>query len=173
MKVVVIGEAPNRAAEMLVRTRADWYGWSENDRLRFVRKLAGTGTCGERLAELAGVGFHDWLAVTDRHNVLDRWPGAGKKGDLFSRAEAALGVIRLLPVVSGRVVLFLGHRSAGAFSISDEYLRWSERMVGKFRFYSATFPHPSRINRWWNDPKNRKRAERFLRTTLNTARGEE
>lgn len=172
MKLVVVGEAPNHAAEKLLTawTLSSSVPRTAAVRIKFLRRLAGTGTTGERLAELAGVPFKEWLAATDRFNVLDRWPGRGPKGDAFPRDLALLGAGRLLPIVSGRRVLFLGHRVAGAFRLSDEYLRWREWRVGPYAFEAAVFPHPSRVNRWWNDPENEKRAARFLRAAFTTAR---
>lgn len=31
------------------------------------------------------------------------------------------------------------------------------------RAWWCVFPHPSGVNRWWNDPDNTRRAERYLR----------
>jgi len=176
MRLVVVGESPNRAAEVLVSIRVDWKGWPDGKRIAVMRKLAGTGTCGQRLSELAGVEFHEWLALTDRYNVLDRWPGRDGKGDAFPKRDAALGILRLAPLIHSRRVVLLGKRAAGAFKFSDEYLRWDRRRIvigfRQVHFEGAIFPHPSGINRWWNVPGNEKRAARFLRKAFLTARSE-
>lgn len=59
-----------------------------------------------------------------------------------------------------------GRRVAAAFDHRDPalpYLRWSEEGE-PFRW--AMLPHPSGVNRWWNEPENREAAREFLRQLL-------
>jgi hypothetical protein len=174
VKIVVIGEAPNQAADALAEA-ASSRGYrgrlqkSEKGAFaeRMLDRVAVTGTCGERIACLSGIMFREFLRRTDRFNVLRRWPGSNGKGDLFPRDAAQQGALRLRRILPGRRVLFLGRRAAGAFKVSGDYLTWARKEVdlpGKpTKFEVAILPHPLGINRWWNDPENRGRAERFLR----------
>jgi hypothetical protein len=56
-------------------------------------------------------------------------------------------------------VLLAGHRVAAAFGVREGYLR--EFVLQGVP--AAVVPHPSGVNRWWNDPANVARASAFLR----------
>lgn len=119
------------------------------------------GPSGLRLARLAGLEFEDLAGRVRFRNLLPEWPGKDPrgKGDLWPVAEARE---RARSIRLTGDVLFAGRRVAGAFGVSAPYLEWVP-FRGK---RAAVFPHPSGINRWWNDPARAAEAGRFLREAL-------
>jgi hypothetical protein len=91
-------------------------------------------------------------------NLLDAWPGPAGKGSAFPLAEARAAADLL--DLGGRRVILCGWRVAAALDFrAPAYLRWRDHRGARM----AVLPHPSGVNRWWNDPGNRRRARRFLR----------
>lgn len=117
----------------------------------------------------------EWLFGVDAYlravkfNVLPTWPGSSGKGSHFPVAQARDEADAIRCMINGVAVewtvVILGFRAASAFCYrsqrpeSREYFSpWQER--------NSTFsviPHPSGVNRWWNDPLNRRRAVRWCR----------
>jgi len=123
---------------------------------------------GRRLAELAGVG--SVREIADAVNLLRRFPGsAGPKGDLFPIEEARRAARRLAGRMRARrATLLLGGNVARAFGVGGtDFLEWTEVRGAR----ACVFPHPSGISHWWNDPRNVRRARRFLRRLAMEARG--
>jgi uracil-DNA glycosylase len=136
-----------------------------------------SGRSGARLAALAGV-EHDRLAEAFRlRNVIDWYPGPGRggeKGDAFPMRVARPAAIALARTFEiGASVILVGLNVARAFRVgSEKPLTWFRcavvhdlpggvaRFVG---FRAAIIPHPSGINRWWNEPANELAAAEFLR----------
>ena len=63
-----------------------------------------------------------------------------------------------------RKILMMGRKVRRAMGRNGDwdYLSW-------FKFYkhdAVVFPHPSGVNRWWNDPVNERQARFFLRELL-------
>lgn len=113
------------------------------------------GRVGARLSGLLGA---DVSKVARLANLLDAWPGrstgkgAGFPIDDARRAAAAMQL--------GTSALFLGKRVARAFGIrSPDYFR----IYGVRGARVAVFPHPSGVNRFWNDPRNERVAMLFIR----------
>lgn len=121
--------------------------------------LSGPG--GDRLAQAMGLRDHAELAERfTLLNVLDYFPGREKrgKGAAFPMEEARPEARRILAETDGPMVL-LGQRVAAAFGMpSAPYLVWLTHQGRDV----CVVPHPSGINRWWNDERNRRVAERFL-----------
>lgn len=137
-KALIIGEAPN------ARGRGE--------------PIA--GRCGQRLADLCGCSLDEFLAAFDRENVLKRYPGSAGKGAAFDLAPATRRATALKDRFRRkRTVLLLGYRAAKAFGIRSRYFE----PVKVSRATVVVVPHPSGINRWYNEPKNRRRMGRFLR----------
>ena len=137
MKPLIIGQAPSKTGEGCEPIN---------------------GRSGKKLAACMGVSVEEYLERFERVNVLDRFPGKQGKGDKFPLPEAreAAQGIRL----EGRpFVLLLGRGVASAFGLGNlPWLEWAE--VEQARV--AVVPHPSGINRWWNEQENRERAREFL-----------
>lgn len=142
--ITIVGEAPSR---------------SSDPRRPFC------GASGERLAKLAGLGGYGELAAAARLvNVLPRWPGSGNAGEKGSRFPIARAKRAARRVDLGGVAIFAGRRVARAFGISDlECFEW--RLTSDLRWV-AIIPHPSGCNRFWNYPKNRALAARFLEAAI-------
>lgn len=125
------------------------------------------GRCGARLADLAGLDLPTFLATFERINLIDRFPGKTGKGDTFPRAEAGKTATRL--IIRGaflrRRVVFLGENVTATFG-------FKHAVFEPLRFYQsadsalAFCPHPSSINRWWNDPQHVEAARRFWTTLV-------
>lgn len=56
-------------------------------------------------------------------------------------------------------MLLLGYRVAAAFGVRREY--FARQKIGTAT--AVVVPHPSGVNRWWNDSENVRRMERFMR----------
>lgn len=97
-------------------------------------------------------------------NVLRSYPGPeGDKGDAFPRQRAQRAARRLWGSLRGRRVLLAGKRVGVAFGIREDYLVWTTHEAG---FDVAVIPHPSGVNRWWNEPANRRRFTKFVRDVV-------
>lgn len=129
------------------------------------------GITGRHLAMLAGMHTAAFMEAVDTVNVLDRFPGSAEHGDLFPMREARERAEDMLPLLQGRRVLFVGMNVAVAFrQRCAGVLAWHEttQRLGEYvaSYTFAVIPHPSLVNRWWNDHDNRVRAARFLRDLL-------
>ena len=139
MKIIFVGEAPG--------------GRPNEDE----RPLA--GRAGKFLAKLAGK-----EGVIPDHfetvNLLSYYPGTSGKGSNFVASEAKVKAEKLLTRLDGNeYLILLGRRVAGAFGQKDlPYFK------SKFvpPCWVVVIPHPSGINRVWNDPKTVKQARIFL-----------
>lgn len=108
------------------------------------------GRSGKRLAALLKV---DYDVMFEQHvfvNVLTHWTGKRGKGDSFTvnKPAAAARIKTLMAAVDGGVV-FCGYATARACGAAPEPCR-------PFSFNgrpAVVIPHPSGVNRLWNDPK--------------------
>lgn len=138
--VTFVGQAPSRQTK-------DNAGWAE-------------GRAVLALCALARMPYRELAAQARFVNLLRRWPGKRGKGDRWpiNRAQRAAQHVQF----TGRMV-FLGRQVAAAFGASRAYLR-------PFQLRGATcmvFPHPSGVNRWYNQAKNKRRASQMLKRWLN------
>ena len=98
----------------------------------------------------------------DLVNLLDRWPGKKGKGDAFPLDEARASA-RRLNLWGKPLVILVGRNVARAFGANSvAYLEGF--LLGYVN--AVVIPHPSGLNRWWNDPANTERARRFMRSLL-------
>jgi uracil-DNA glycosylase len=118
-----------------------------------------SGRIGKRLAQLMGVSFDAYLSTFDRINLLASFPGKSDgKGDKFPLHEAR-EIASLLDLGGRPFVLLMGRGVARAFGmIGTPWLEWFELRGANV----AVVPHPSGVNRWWNDAKNEAEARSFL-----------
>lgn len=144
--VTFIGQAPSRQTKRHL-------GWAQ-------------GRTTKALARLAGCTYESLALRANFVNLLGRWPGRMAKGDRWPLNRARMAAKRLK--LAGRVIL-LGQQVARAFGASRAFLE-PFQLNGAQAFI---LPHPSRINRWWNDARNRRRARSMLRHWLDHAEGSE
>lgn len=120
------------------------------------------GRCGRRLAEFSGLSFEKYLARFERVNLLSVRQDTTAHGFVFDLAAARRTASSLVACIeSGRLVALLGKRVASAFG-----LRSSSYFAPCYLPNDATLyvvPHPSGINRWYNDAPNRAEMARFMR----------
>ena len=124
-----------------------------------------SGRSGKRIAMLMGIS-HDELRVRFAlANILDSWPGKQGNGDAFPlelarkrgwQARTALKQRRVV-AFGASVIKVLGYEPDDLM-----LLRFAYREAGNGKTAIAYVPHPSGVNRWWNDPDNAKRAQQFL-----------
>lgn len=140
MKPLLIGEAP-----------------SKNE----VTETPIEGRIGKRLASYAGLSLEDFLTIFDRINLLHERQDTREKGFEFDHDAARLEAFRLYPTFKpGQTVIMLGRRVGNAFGAFGEYFQAHRPRDNGAVIYVV--PHPSGINRWWNDPQNCLQATEFM-----------
>ena len=139
MKPLLIGQAPNST--------------DSGDPL--------SGRAGQFLATIAGLNWSDFLAMTERRNLLGRFPGKAGKGDRFPAREARDAASKI--VLDARHVLAVGKAVAGSLGVKNPVFLSRVDLRGGV---VGVIPHASGIVRWWNDPENRKAAVAFVRQFL-------
>lgn len=123
------------------------------------------GHVGQRLARLGGVSFDDYLRRTVRTNLV-RSPS-----DWGNVHTVARGVSRVEHMIeSAGVVVLLGAKVARTLGMAHmpdfEWDRWGDEPPPLV----ARSPHPSGLNRWWNEPLNVERASEFWHVVLDARR---
>lgn len=119
------------------------------------------GRIGERIGELLGI--TNFPESFSRINLNSEWIGkAGGKGDIFDRTEGIRTASVLLRGSWTRYVL-LGKVVAECFNVTQAgsppvFLSTVTHGVKSF----FLLPHPSGINRWWNNPENVQKAKETL-----------
>lgn len=108
----------------------------------------------------------DYARAFERVNLIDRWSGKNGKGDAFPISAARLKAAKVLAAVrSGTRIVVLGRAVARAFDVGLEQaplMRWTKINGVEI----AVLPHPSGVNLWYNDARNRVCARRFMRSIL-------
>lgn len=174
-RYLILGEAPNRALEG--REHMCWIPCGSRKR-----------HSANRLRDLLGIqGVGEWLRTFDRSNVFDEVQPRSGKGDFFSVARGRRELLTQWPMLVSRGyqgILVMGSRVSSALSWRDEQdtvlsaarlpvLEWRSAIphrsvcqgLGEHtRIRAAVVPHPSGVNRWYNEPENKRRAEAFLRS---------
>lgn len=125
------------------------------------------GQTGRRLAGLLETPFHIYELEYERVNLIDLHIGKSGKGDLFDDVQAAVNAEHLkankdrFAHYSG--VILLGPRVAKAFKLDGG--RPPIYFVKPFFSCSQclVIPHPSGVNRWYNQEHNRQSAITMLR----------
>lgn len=140
MKIAIVGQAPSRTSDPAAPL---------------------SGPVGQRVRRLLKLSDEEW-ARAFKANAVERFPGKLGRGDAFPLARARREVARLSDDLAGRLVFVLGKRTAKALGVEPTFLQLSRGP----RFDSIVVPHPSGVNRWWNDPANRRRAQRAIGRVL-------
>lgn len=133
------------------------------------RSWAG-GQTGRRLAELCGVPYEVLIECARFVNLLGRWPGRARSGtgDAW-QPQAARRYARevVWPLVTERdIVVLLGRKVADAMAVEGEPCGL---VVEAGRPWLVTLPHPSGVNRWWNDPQHRRQAVALMQLVAHSA----
>lgn len=172
-RYLILGEAPNRQLAGL-------------EHLCWIPDGSRKRHSANRLHDLAGnPGIGRWLRTFDRSNIFDECQPRAGKGDCFSvqrgRSELSTG----WPMVVSRCydgILAMGSRVASCLSWMDEHgrptsvgrvplLEWRMAMphhstttgLGeRTPMACAVVPHPSGVNRWYNEASNRRLSSNFL-----------
>lgn len=133
--------------------------------------LALAGRSGARLRKLLCCpAEEDFRARFDSFNVLPKWPGKAGKGDRFPH-RIAKSIASRIRFCSGPVLLLGG--AAGAFGVSS-WFEWEMLASGDTSdVWGCALPHPSGVNRWWNEADNKERAERFFKSNVPACFGQE
>lgn len=121
------------------------------------------GRSGKKLAELMGVSEESFYRSYDRVNVYGRYMGKQGKGDAFPKPSQGqiAHLIEKLKFQRRPFVLFVGQKTAKAFGFDTKKtgFLWLKDHIGT---KCAVLPHPSGVNRWWNDGHNVVEASMFL-----------
>lgn len=126
-----------------------------------------SGRSGRRLAELAGIAPEHLFWYFDVANLVGYWPGKNGHGDAFPRKVARELAART--VIAHDRVVFVGRNVATAFRCEKPfpgYCRWFDFLSGERVIKAAVIPHPSGVNRWYNDGGNEASVQDFLRTLV-------
>ncbi len=118
------------------------------------------GRVGSRLANLAGLRLDHYMELFERRNLLQVRQDTAAKGFEFDEKAAAIEAVtmRNLYFKDGRVIVLLGKRVAKAFGVKEVYFIQQQYHGPDIR----VMPHPSSVNRFWNDLANVKQAEEFM-----------
>jgi uracil-DNA glycosylase len=140
-------EAPKKSTAIIVGEAPNSSGERAYDTKSGVRMLDLIGES-ELLAP-------DWVNLFDA--VPARWRPA--------RARRAAAAVAMQP---GGVLILLGMRVARAFRIEDPVaLEW---YIDPSHVHPmVVFPHPSGLNRWWNDPEKTEDARKLLQGIVSGA----
>lgn len=115
---------------------------------------------GAALERLWGMQPGELGLVADTANLCPSWPGRSR-GGLGDAVPAKLDLLRAaqeLDLAGYSAVVLCGASVAGAMGFPVDPLRVHERDGRRF----LVLPHPSPVNRWWNEPSNRTAARRAL-----------
>lgn len=150
MKPLIIGEAP-----------------SKNE----VTPRPLEGRVGKRLAALCGLTLDEYLKHFDRVNLLDVRQDTKEKGFEFDHKLARVKAEYMLEfdIEPNRIVLLLGWRVAKAFNL-DHLGYFEEQRHPDSSAEFRVLPHPSGVNRWWNDIRHLMDAEVFMKTIVERTR---
>ena len=121
------------------------------------RPLDGPGT-GHRLAKLCGLSHEAYLEKFDRVNLHYDTP---LKRDRVTRRAGEASATKILRHSLGRSIILLGCEVRDAFDVSE--VRSGEWLYIGEETRLSWIPHPSGLNRWYNETDNTRRVEKFLR----------
>jgi len=119
-----------------------------------------SGRSGRRLAELMGMTHEEFLDRVPATNVLPCYPGKsrGAKGDAFPMNQAVASA-RTMEFGDAKLVVLVGKNVARAFGRKDHDYFEEFELRGR---RAVIIPHPSGVNRWWNEPVNVETARLFM-----------
>lgn len=139
MRALIVGQAPSRATD---------------------GQPPFSGRSGERLARLLGVTPAELGDVAELVNLVERWPGKRGRGDAFPIVEARDMATALTKFSQHERFVLCGGQVARSFGLDLIPLvaaRHANRTV-------MLVPHPSGLNRWWNDEEHERATSAALRS---------
>lgn len=130
-----------------------------------------SGAVGERLARWAGVepdpdgsryGRWYWplVEVFELRNLLERYPGPAGRGAALPTGPARQAWVDLLPELTGRTVVLLAARIPAVAGLPTYFYAWQRP---SWCARAVVLPHPSTLNRIYDDPDAHTRAATVLR----------
>jgi hypothetical protein len=122
------------------------------------------------LGELWGLQPGQLHDVVDTVNLYAEWPGAaraGAPGDATPPRSALRSAAEELSVEGREVVVLCGREVAEAFGLAQ---LWPLGAATRGGCCFIVMPHPSSVNRFWNDTARRRDAARMLREAAPLAR---
>ena len=140
-KIGLVGKAPSR--------RGDPH-----------KPLAGPN--GQKIARLAGMSYGELIACRRKY-LNTHYSGKRGKRDAFDHAKGNLNAADVLMDWRVERLVLLGKNVARCFGFRDLPFLAEIRIYGR-RF--LIFPHPSGVNRWWNERRNERRARQILQRFL-------
>lgn len=147
MKVVVVGERANRDGPYPLPFPLEWARVSPSE---------GAFSDERSRSRLSSLGVR-W----EEADSLNLMPPSRDRS--WCRRYASEVADLLLPSLRGRLVLACGRRPVAAFGVKES--RWGDATtVGGVRV--VLLPHPSGLNRFWNDPADVDRLASRLRVLL-------
>jgi hypothetical protein len=140
-KIGLVGQAPSRRGDAR-------------------KPLAGPN--GQKIARLAGMSYGELIACRRKHLNTH---SSGKRGkrDAFDHAKGKVNAADVLMDWRVERIVLLGKNVARCFGLRDLPFLAEIRIYGR-RF--LIFPHPSGVNRWWNERRNERRAQQILQRFL-------
>ena len=140
-KIGLVGQAPSRLGDPR-------------------KPLAGPN--GRKIARLAGMSYDELIACRRKH-LNTHYSRKRGKSNAFNRAEGNSNAAKVLLDWRVERIVLLGKNVARCFGFPDLPFLAEIRIYGR-RF--LIFPHPSGVNRWWNEQRNEQRARQFLQEFL-------
>jgi uracil-DNA glycosylase len=116
------------------------------------------GSTGQRLAQMMGITPEAFAENFIRMNV-----SAHYEPDGFEAAYHRIEMDNILPLLEGRRVVLLGPQVAEAFAIPRDQYSWAEWFDHPTaHILMAVIPHPSGLNRLYNNPEIHNMISTFL-----------
>lgn len=140
-KIGLVGQAPSRRGDPR-------------------KPLAGPN--GRKIARLAGMSYDELIACRRKH-LNTHYDGTRGKGDAFDHPKGNINAANVLLDWRVERIVLLGKNVARCFGFRELPFLAEISIYGR-RF--LIFPHPSGINRWWNERRNERRARQLLQRFL-------
>jgi hypothetical protein len=106
---------------------------------------------------------YDELIACRRKHLNTHYIGKRGKGDAFDHTKGNVTAADVLLDWRVERIVLLGKNVARCFGFRDLPFLAEIRIYGR-RF--LIFPHPSGVNRWWNERRNERRAQQLLQRFL-------
>ena len=120
------------------------------------------GPNGRKIARLGGMSYEELVACRRKH-LNTHYCAKRGKGETFDHAKGSANAADILLDWRVERIVLLGKNVARCFGFGDVPFLAEVRIYGR-RF--LIFPHPSGVNRWWNERRNERRAREFLQRFL-------